>query len=143
MADRPSSDAGRSRVRDRHGRGFRGPIAAQSLPMQRTRAQRFDDLVLDAVEQLEPRWSKELAGVEFGVEDVPFVTGAAGEPRLGRAVPARGTYPARVIVYRRPIEARTDVAEDLAVHVLDVVVEMVAELLGKDPEDIDPGFDSD
>src|SRR5450756_1613264 len=43
----------------------------QAVPLARSRAEQFDDLVLDAVEQLEERWAGELAGVEFAVEDVP------------------------------------------------------------------------
>ena len=33
----------------------------------------LQDIVLDAVEDLERRWERELAGVEFAVEDVPWV----------------------------------------------------------------------
>ena len=43
------------------------------VPLARSRAEQFDDLVLDAVEDLERRWERELAGVEFAVEDVPWV----------------------------------------------------------------------
>ena len=42
-----------------------------SVPLARTRAEVFDDLVLDTVESLERRYSRELAGVEFAVEEVP------------------------------------------------------------------------
>src|SRR5438094_10352586 len=59
--------------RDRHGRGLRGRLVPAELPLARSRAEQFDDLVLDAVEDLERRWEKELAGVEFAVEDVPWV----------------------------------------------------------------------
>ena len=59
--------------RDRHGRGLRGRLVPDGVPLARSRAEQFDDLVLDAVEDLERRWEKELAGVEFAVEDVPWV----------------------------------------------------------------------
>ncbi|HEX9034243.1 MAG TPA: peptidase, partial [Streptosporangiaceae bacterium] len=59
------------RRRDRHGRGLRGPLAPIGSPLHRSRAERFDDLVLQAVAQLEPRWDSQLAGVEFAVEEVP------------------------------------------------------------------------
>ena len=42
-----------------------------TVPLARTKAEIFDDLVLDTVETLERRFAKELAGVEFAVEDVP------------------------------------------------------------------------
>jgi hypothetical protein len=65
--------AGRVRRRDRHGRGLRGPLVPPGVPLHRTRSERFDDLVLLAVSQLEPRWETELSGVEFGVEEIPPV----------------------------------------------------------------------
>ena len=66
---RPGS--GRRAHRDRHGRGLRGRLVPATVPLARTKAEVFDDLVLDTVETLERRFAKELAGVEFAVEDVP------------------------------------------------------------------------
>src|ERR1700710_1614204 len=60
-----------TRRRDRHGRGIRGPLLPQALPLSLPRAERFDGLVLDAAERLDQRWSEQLAEVEFAVEDVP------------------------------------------------------------------------
>jgi Zincin-like metallopeptidase len=65
--------AGRVRRRDRHGRGLRGSLVPPEVPLHHTRSERFDDLVLLAVSQLEPRWEAELAGIEFGVEEIPPV----------------------------------------------------------------------
>ena len=63
--------AARIRRRDRHGRGLRGVLAPPGVPLNRSRAERFDDLVLQAVARLEPRWEAHLAGVEFAVEEIP------------------------------------------------------------------------
>ena len=63
--------AARIRRRDRHGRGLRGPLVPQGVPLHRTRAERFDDLVLQAVARLEPQWEAHLSGVEFAVEEIP------------------------------------------------------------------------
>lgn len=63
--------AARIRRRDRHGRGLRGGLAPPGVPLHRTRAERFDDLVLQAVARLEPRWEAHLAAVEFAVEEIP------------------------------------------------------------------------
>ena len=63
--------AARIRRRDRHGRGLRGVLAPPGVPLHRSRAERFDDLVLQAVARLEPRWEAHLAGVEFAVEEIP------------------------------------------------------------------------
>src|SRR5690606_20746780 len=41
---------GRRPGRDRHGRGMRGRLVPASVPLARTRAEIFDDLVLDTVE---------------------------------------------------------------------------------------------
>jgi len=132
-----------ARHRDRHGRGLRGPLIPASLPAARTRAERFDDIVLDVVERVEKTWSAQLRGTEFAVEDVPPSDPApwesAGVP-LGRCFPADSGQPARVVVYRRPVETRAVDLADLEELARDVVVEQVAHLLGRHPEDIDPTY---
>jgi hypothetical protein len=75
---RPRS--GQVRRRDRHGRGLRGSLVPPGVPLHRTRSERFDDLVLLAVSQLEPRWEAELSGIEFGVEEIPPVLPDTGDP---------------------------------------------------------------
>ena len=64
--------------RDRRGRGMRGRLVPPTVPLSRSRAEQFDDLVLDAVEHLEERWAEQLQGVEFAVEDVPPVPAGGG-----------------------------------------------------------------
>jgi len=118
-----------------------------TVPLARTRSEIFDDLVLDAVEGLERRFARELAGVEFAVEDVPpdlniydsdvLEDGEIPLARLLPARPGRQPMPARIVLYRRPLEFRAVDRDDLAELVHDVVVEQVANLLGLDPEDID------
>ncbi|MDX6285662.1 MAG: hypothetical protein QOG53_1147 [Frankiales bacterium] len=114
------------------------------LPLRRTRTQAFDDLVLDAVEHLEDRWGKQLADVEFAVEEVPPGPDVSivAEPTvpLARLLPPEGRTPARIVVYRRPLEARAADRDDLGDLVHDIVVEQVAELLGLEPETVDPGY---
>ena len=66
-----SSSGVRPRRRDRHGRGLRGRLVPPGVPLYRSRAQQFDDLVLEAVARLEPRWETELSDVEFAVQEVP------------------------------------------------------------------------
>jgi predicted Zn-dependent protease with MMP-like domain len=132
---------------------MRGTLTPQQVPLYRSRAQRFDDLVLEAVAQLEPRWQAELAGVEFAVEEIPAEDAADDDPEpvpLARLDPAGGTgapgqprRPARIVVYRRPLMARADDEDDLSELVLDVVVEEFARLLGVDPQTVDPGYPDD
>ncbi|GEA88645.1 metallopeptidase family protein [Cellulomonas cellasea] len=131
------------RRRDRRGRGLRGPLLPTDVPGYRTRAQRFDELVLDSVERLEKRWARQLDGTEFAVEDVPPSNPAPwerGGVPLGRYFPADAGLPARIVVYRRPVESRALDVTDLGELVRDVVVEQVAHLLGKAPEDVDPEY---
>jgi predicted Zn-dependent protease with MMP-like domain len=136
--------------RDRRGRGLRGPLAPPDVPIARTRSERFDDLVLDALERLDPRWGKQLADVELAVEEVPPAP-PPGEAEswsgdvipLARLIPAAPKLPARIVLYRRPIEARAPGHHELAALVHEVVVEEVAELLGLDPQTIDPGYEGE
>lgn len=121
------------------------------VPLYRTRAQRFDDLVLLAISQLEPRWEAELSGVEFAVEEIPPAEpdpddtdpvplarlDPAGLDSLGRE------RPARILLYRRPLMARADGEEELAELVLDVIVEQFARWLGVDPQTVDPSYPGD
>lgn len=113
------------------------------MPIARSRSERFNELVLDAVERLERQWRNELAVVQFAVEDVPPDADAgagAGDPvplaRLDET--PRGH---RIVVHRWPIEVRTRDRGELAALVHDVVVEEVAELLGVEPEAVDPSYD--
>ncbi|MET9880180.1 metallopeptidase family protein [Actinacidiphila glaucinigra] len=143
------SPAPRQRRRDRHGRGMRGPIAPPQVPLARTRADAFDDLVRDAADRLERRWPQ-LADVEFAVQEVPWppngADGAAADGRfddgvpLGRLLGGQKGDPHRIVVYRRPVEIRAKSREERALLVHDVVVEQVAELLGLSPENVDPRY---
>jgi predicted Zn-dependent protease with MMP-like domain len=121
------------------------------VPLYRTRSQQFDDMVLDAVARLESRWEAELAGVEFAVQEVPEadeLVDDSGPLPLARTVPgvpdtgdqSRPTTPARIVVYRRPLMARSDSDAELSDLIFDVVVEEFAGFLGLDPDSVDPGY---
>lgn len=136
--------------RDRRGRGLRGPLAPPESPLSRTRAEAFNDLVEDAVERLEVRWRRELAAVEFAIAQVPGAgtvpEGTALSPSgvpLSRLHPGGAGRNARIVLYRRPIEARAKGRADLAILVQDLITEQVAELLGVSPETIDPDYGLD
>ncbi|MGW0777584.1 metallopeptidase family protein [Streptomyces sp. NPDC002835] len=130
----------RTRRRDRHGRGMRGPVAPPQVPLAASRAETFRDLVQDSVERLERHWPQ-LADVDFLVLEVPS-TPDDSVP-LGSAVPAAKDQPARIMVYRRPVEIRTKNRDERALLVHEVVVEQVAELLGLAPESVDPRYGQD
>ncbi|WP_055706539.1 metallopeptidase family protein, partial [Streptomyces puniciscabiei] len=108
----------------------------------------FADLVQDSVERLERRWPQ-LADIDFLVLEVPRLEGRGEQVwsdeavPLGGVVPARDGRPARVVVYRRPVEIRTKGRDERAALVHEVVVEQVAELLGLTPETVDPRYGED
>ena len=109
------------RRRDRRGRGLRGLIYPASTPAARTRAEKFDALVLAALEPIELRWGSELVDLDLAVDDVPEVDETSpdkvvwgqgvledtGVP-LAQLVPA-GVDPdgmpsrASIVLYRRPL----------------------------------------
>lgn len=142
MTSRPTQ-----RRRDRHGRGPRGPLAPRQVPLTESPSERFDNIVLDAVEHIEVRWRNEMRTLDFAVEDVPPLDVAlvedeiqsAGVP-LARLLPPGGGLPARVVLYRRPLELRALDRDDLEDMIHDIVVEEVAHFLGLDPEIVDPGY---
>ncbi len=135
-------------TRDRRGRGMRGPAvltAQPGRPVPPTSRERFDRVVLDAVESVEERWAERLGLVEYAVEDVPHVPDDWDSPTvpLSSLVRATGDQPTRLVLFRRPIEHRASRRSDLEALVLTVVVEQVAELLGIDPSDVDPRYSPD
>ncbi len=119
-----------------------GPHGA---PPRRTARDRFDDLVLAVVTDIESRWAAHLGLVEYAVEDAPQVPDDwdSGTVPLSSLVRGSGSRPTRLVVFRRPIEHRTASRGDLEALVLTVVVEQVAELLGIDPEVVDPRVGDD
>lgn len=130
------------RRRDRRGRGLRGVLAPPEVPARRSRADAFDELVLDAVVRLQRGLAEQLRAVDFEVEDVPPPEPAREVP-LGASRRASNGRPARVVVYRRPVETRAYGERALAALVHDVVVEQVADLLGLEPENVDPDYGLD
>lgn len=153
-AVRTATDIARARIpsrrtgrrRDRHGRGPRGPLLPPTLPGSRTRAEQFDELLLSVVDRLERRLGRELDGVEFAVEEVPPSAPAPwehGSVPLGRYFPADSAagLTHRIVLYRRPVVGRADGGDDLAALVRDVLVEQIAHMLGRAPEDIDSDYE--
>ncbi|ONI85958.1 exonuclease [Actinosynnema sp. ALI-1.44] len=133
---------------------MRGPLYPSTLPAASTRAEKFDALVLDALEPIEARWRTELTKLDVAVDDVPEIEAPGTPPQdgvladggvpLARLVPAgmdrRGNpTSARIVLYRRPLEARAKDSAELADLVHDVLVEQVANYLSVDPDAIEGG----
>lgn len=114
-------------------------MAWPPVPAMTSRADAFDDLVVDTAARLESALGTRYAGTEFAVEDVPPSDPAPWETHsvlLGRLFPPAGRLPARIVVYRRPIEARAQDEAERVLLVEEVLTEHVAALLGVAPEDL-------
>jgi predicted Zn-dependent protease with MMP-like domain len=136
---------GRGKVRDRRGRGMRGPGVAPAepgTPALRTARQKFDQLVLDVVTPLDERWQRHLGLVEYAVEDTPMVPDDWGDETvpLSSLVRGKGQEPTRLVIFRRPIEHRSTSRDELEAMVHTVVVEQLAELLGLPPGQVDERY---
>ena len=114
-------------------------------PELRTRRERFDDLALALVTEVDARWQDRLGLVEYAVEDAPQIPDDWDSPvvPLSSLVRGSGTTPTRLVLFRRPIEHRCETRGELETLVLNVIVEQVAELLGIDAELVDPRYDTD
>src|SRR5205085_11650883 len=100
--------------------------------------------VVALLEELEERWHAELGLVEFAVEETPLVPDDWDADTVPLASLVRGTggSPTRLVLFRRPIELRSESRSDLSAMVLTVLVEQVSELLGRPPEEVDPRYDA-
>jgi predicted Zn-dependent protease with MMP-like domain len=127
---------------------MRGPAVVPErpgTPVLRTGRERFDDLVLSIVSEVDARWQDRLGLVEYAVEDAPQVPDDWHSPTVPLSSLVRGTggAPTRLVLFRRPIEHRCETRSDLEAMVLTLVVEQVAELLGIDASEVDPRYDGD
>ncbi len=129
-------------IRDRHGRGLRSPVHLPDSPGYVTRKQRFDHAVAERVEFLEHRWGREWGRVDFAVEEVPPSRPTAWERGvpLGRLFAAEPGLPARVVLYRRPIEQRAIETDDLVALIRDILAENVAHLVSRPADEVDPDY---
>jgi predicted Zn-dependent protease with MMP-like domain len=141
-------DARHNPARDRRGRGMRGPAfgpgaPAGRVPAQRSRRDDFEDVAIEVMSDVESRWFDQLSEVELAVEDIPLLPHTWSAPRvpLSSLVPATGSTPPRLVLYRRPIEHRAETRADLDALVLTVVVEQVADYLGVPAEDVHPDYE--
>ncbi|HZZ50475.1 MAG TPA: metallopeptidase family protein [Pseudonocardia sp.] len=151
----PTSPRGRATHRDRRGRGLRGLRYPVTVPVFKNRAERFDEMVLEALEPLEERWGDELTELDLAVDMVPEISATnpdettwppevvedLGVP-LAQLVPAgvdRRGLPtrARIVLYRRPIEARSRDGVDLVDLLHEVLIEQIAFYLGVEPDSLE------
>lgn len=127
------------RRRDRRGHGLRGLLLDHRLPGAITRRERFDSMVVEAARDIARRWPQ-VDAIEFAVEDVPPSDPAPWERGvpLGRffAANRKLNTPDRIVIYRRPCEARGRNEAERAELVYAVVVEQVSTALGRSPDEV-------
>lgn len=129
--------------RDRHGRGIRGILLPWNLPGYKTRLDSFNNLVIQVTTEISRRLGdkiRDLSDLEIATEDVPASDPAPWEENtvaLSRSFPAdKSNFLApRIILYRRPIEARSN-KSDRAKLIQQILLSEIANLLHCLPEDL-------
>lgn len=125
------------------GRGMRTPMFGTRLPRYRTRSGAFDDMVAAQIRRLNGAWPQLVKPVQFAVEDVPPSQPAPWEPEpsfASQCFPASHGIPARIVLYRMPIQSKSRSRMDLELAIRDEVVLRLAELYGRRPDEIDPDW---
>jgi hypothetical protein len=131
------------RLRDRRGRGTRGPVALPgplspaSVPLHRSPRDAFDHLVGTVLAALEPHFVRETDEVDVVVEEAPLLP-PEWDDRVPTSVVAQHLTPARLVLYRLPLTrgctTRTEVEEAVWAEVLDGL----AQVWHVPPESLDP-----
>jgi hypothetical protein len=107
------------------------------VPGALSRRQRFDDVAVAAVAHLASH-APEVDRVDVLVEDVPPIARGAESVPLGRVV---RRYPRNLLVlHRRPIVSAAADDDQAAALVRDVLAELLADLVLRAPEDVDPHY---
>jgi predicted Zn-dependent protease with MMP-like domain len=143
--------------RDRHDRGVRGPPSTTNpltrqpapVPDEPRPEELFEQYVEDSIERIGHSCPEALLGVDIGIEQVPsraavwreFVSHDAVP--LAAAVDADADHPARIALYRRPIERRAMDRAGLADLVHHTLVEQLSMLTNRSIHEIDPQIDED
>lgn len=141
------------RSRDRHERGLRGPLMLPNAYTRRILRQRrepaeayFDRVVAESIARIQRACPRALEGVVIGVEEVPHlrVDWTGDQVPLAAAVERTPETPARVIVYRRPLEHRAATRRGLAILAHRIIVEQLAALTLIPVDELDPqGYGED
>ncbi len=129
--------------RNRHGRGIRTPMFGARLPRYRTRSGMFDDMTAAQIRRLHDAWPNLVADIQFAVEDVPPSAPAPWEDQpdpLSQGFAAGRGIPARIVLYRLPIQTRCRTRMELQLAIRDELVSRLANLSGRRPEEIDPDW---
>jgi hypothetical protein len=111
------------------------------LPRYRTSSGMFDDMVASQIRRLSAAWPQLVKPVQFAVEDVPPSQPAPWEhdhSSHSQCFAAGHGTPARIVLYRLPLQMHVTDASELQWMIRDELVVRLAQLYGRRPEEIDP-----
>lgn len=128
-----------------------------AVPRYRSRSSAFDQLVLETYAPLHNAYFEQLAAVDLAVDTIPRMRLQPDVTLLSDEIVADGTVPlgrvlqagvdrrgvptrARFVVFRKPIEHRTNTIEERAELVEWVLTALVANFLNLNPHDINPNY---
>jgi len=130
-------------MRDRRGRGSRGPMALpgplspRSVPAHRPPRESFHLLVADVRAALEPHFTVEPDQVEIVVAEAPLLPPEwTDDVPLSIVAVVPGGH--RVLLFRVPITQRCLTRVDLEELVWSIVLDRLAEVWHMSPDDLDP-----
>jgi len=130
-------------MRDRRGRGRRGPLALPgplspgSVPAHRTPKAAFDALVGEMLQALEPHFSVEPDHVDVVVEEAPMLP-PSWTDEVPLSIVSRSEAGSRVVLFRLPIAGRALNRSELEDVVWSVLLERLGEVWHLSPDDLDP-----
>jgi phenylpyruvate tautomerase PptA (4-oxalocrotonate tautomerase family) len=131
------------RMRDRRGRGNRGPLALpgplspQSVPAHLNPREEFDALVGAIVAAMAKHFDAEPDRVDVVTEEVPLLPIGWTDPVPTNAL-VRGPDAARVVLYRLPLTKRCRTRLEVEDATWQAILDRLAEVWELSPDDIDP-----
>lgn len=131
------------RLRDRRGRGARGPLALPgplspaSVPLHRSPRDAFDRIVSEVLVALEPHFVRETDDVDIVVEEAPLLP-QEWDDRVPSSVVAQHLTPARLVLYRLPLSRGCTSRADLEDAIWEAVLDGLAQVWHVPPESLDP-----
>lgn len=131
------------RIRDRRGRGARGPLALpgplspQSVPAHVNPREEFDALVGAILNAMAKHFDAEPDRVDVVTEEAPLLPDGWTDPVPTTAL-VRGPDAARIVLYRLPLTKRFQSRPEVEDATWQAILDRLAEVWEMSPDDIDP-----
>jgi len=130
------------RMRDRRGRGKRGPLSLpgplspSSIPAQRSPREQFDLMVSDVLTSLRPHFDIETETVEVAVEEAPLLPDDWDDEVPLSTLVTRPEI-TRVVLFRLPMTHRSTSDLELLDLVWTTILDRLGEIWHMPPDDLD------